>query len=92
MTTLDMTARADEFREIARDWCDDIGNTPLHDYAYRGEITVGLSAEVRRWMAINESYANRLIDFATRAANAVRLGSLLGHVAPLEDALKVGDL
>ena len=87
MTALDMTADAEEYREIARLFIDDIGGTPLHDYAYRGEIAPGLSWEIRRHMSLNESMPARNIDFATRAANSFTLGRLLAHVGALEDRL-----
>lgn len=86
MTTLDLTEHADEFREIAGDWCGLDG--PLFTYWLHGEITSGLSLEIRRRMSENRTYGGS----GLKAAHAYNLGRLLGHVAPLEDALKVGDL
>lgn len=82
MTALDLTADAEEYREIAADWHGGQASA-LYAYASSGTIVPGLSMEIRRAMTENRTYGGS----GTKVANAYNLGRLLGHIAPMEDRL-----
>lgn len=88
MTALDMTADAEEYREIASQWHGGQASA-LYAYASSGAVVPGLSQEVRRCLqdlsAITSTPRRKVTpaDFS----DAFRLGKLLGHVSGLEDRL-----
>lgn len=89
MTALDLTADAEQYREIAADFVVEphSGFHLLWLYATEGIIERGLSFQVRELMTRNASTPARNTDFAHRAATALTLGRLLGHVSTLEDRM-----
>ena len=83
MTWFDLTADAQEYREIASLWHGGQASA-LYAYASSGTIVPGLSMEIRRCM---REAAQLQVTFENAAAS-FHLGRLLGHVSPLEDQLR----
>lgn len=87
MTALDMTANAEEMREIAADVTASYFMYPfLARYAERAEISPGLSAEIRSLMRLVEGMPRQRRQPSDFGLN-YNLGRLLGHVSGLEDQL-----
>ena len=87
MTALDLTADAEEYREIAFEFTADVTiRTLLHDYAERGVVAPGLCNQIRQRIAGLES-DHRVRPRAGNFGRNYRLHKLLTHLAPLEDQL-----